>query len=357
VGHFTEMTPEDRRSRSFGETLGNIGEDISGTAGAVQAAGRAVAQVGMGYRPELVEGLEEERALRDEPLEDVSDFSIRNARMRQIQSEREGENFIDPYAVALSALPPGTRGMGGSGDDAARIVQQGGESAFDRGRRQILESRAANIAERDELAPKISEVTGARIGSYEDNFRRLTQQGMTEAEAHKGAAAALAGEKPKTSILKTNLDPEARQAIWQRADDFDFGHGADAGGASYERFRVRSALAALETGDRRVVENEWLSLEKMLGRDATNVLRQADNRAHGIDLSRAPETAGPFNDVSHKWMGPAISEEAQSPTFPGLNAPAADAAGVLPPTKQNFWDVALESVGVVRTGMSTADLS
>ena len=89
------------------------------------------------------------------------------------------------------------------------------------------------------------------------------------------ASAALTGEKPKTSPLTVSLDEPQKQAIWERVGEFNFGRGT---GPDYERFRTRSALMKLGTGER-VVEGEWLSIEKVLGKEVTDVLKRAAKTA------------------------------------------------------------------------------
>ncbi len=129
---------------------------------------------------------------------------------------------------------------------------------------QMRENRAAVI-------PKQGEQRAAALARSEGVYQSALKAGKSRDEALRLSRAAQAGKLARPKGVRLELTDVQQEVFGRRIDDFDFGRGV---GPDWERSRVRSALVRLGTGDP-VPENELLSMEKVLGKEFVDELKEA----------------------------------------------------------------------------------
>jgi len=167
-------------------------------------------------------------------------------------------------------IPDEATGIRFAGDETAPL--RGGEAAaadeFDTAVRETIDQMRENRAA---VKPKQGEQRAAALARSESAYQSALKAGKSREEALKIKRAAQGGQLERPKGAQLEMTDGQQEVFGRRVDEFDFGRGS---GPDWERDRVRSALVRLGTGDP-VPENELLSMEKVLGKEFVDELKEA----------------------------------------------------------------------------------
>ncbi|KKM45462.1 hypothetical protein LCGC14_1560830, partial [marine sediment metagenome] len=203
----------------------------------------------------------------------VDDF----ARLLRIATKAKGAAKVRAVAALKNSdvVQDALKGVREAGEQAGTpptAPLRGGEAAaadeFDTAVRETIEQMRENRAV---VKPKQGEQRAAALARSEAAYQSALKAGKSREEALKIKRAAQSGQLERPKGAQLEMTDEQQEVFGRRVDEFDFGRGS---GPDWERDRVRSALVRLGTGDP-VPENELLSMEKVLGKEFVDELKEA----------------------------------------------------------------------------------